>query len=347
MDNAPLRVGVIGCGFFAQNQLAAWAAMDGVTLAAVCDLDAEKAAAAATKFGAVAHLDAAEMLAKEKLDFVDIVTTMGSHRALVELAVTHRLPVIVQKPLAPSWRDCVAIVEACRSARVPLMVHENTRFLTPIRKAREIIDRGELGPLTWARVAFRTGHDIYAKQPYLADEENFALLDLGVHMLDVARYLIGDVSRVYCQIESVKPGIRGEDMATTMLRHHSGATSVVECSYASQIQPDPFPQLALQVEGRRGSLRIDLGYRMSVFSDGAVREIDVSPNLLPWSTPPWHGTQESVARIQCHWVDALRERMETETSGADSLKTYGLVFGAYRSARSGQAVAPLDPTIDG
>ena len=85
---------------------------------------------------------------------------------------------------------------------------------------------------------------------------------------------------------------------------------------------------------------------MSVFSDGAAREVDVSPNLLPWSTPPWHGTQESVARIQRHWVDALREGVETETSGADSLKTYGLVFGAYRSARSGQAVAPLDPSFD-
>ena len=343
MASASLRVGVIGCGFFAENHLAAWAAMKDVTLAAVCDLDVTKARASATKFGAGApYQRAAEMLAKEKLDFVDIVTTMGSHLALVSLAAEHRLPVIVQKPLAPNWQDCVAIVENCRAARIPMMVRENTRFLTPIRKAREVIDQGTLGSLTWARISFRTGHDIYAKQPYLAQDENFVLLDLGVHMLDVARYLLGEVSFLYCQSESITPGIRGEDIATTMLRHQSGATSVVECSYASKIHPDPFPQLTLQVEGKRGSLRIDHGYRMTVFSNGTVEEVDVSPKLYPWSTPPWHGTQESVVRTQRHWVRALREGIEPETSGGDSLKTYGLVFGAYQSARSGRSVTPLN-----
>jgi predicted dehydrogenase len=216
MTNASLRVGVIGCGFFAQNHLAAWASMEDVTLAAACDLDESKALAAVEKFGAgAAYQSAEEMLRREKLDFVDIATTMGSHTALVELAVKSRLPLIVQKPLAPSWETCVAIVDTCRASGVAMMVHENTRFLTPVRAARGVIDSGALGSLTWARISFRTGHDIYAKQPYLATEENFIILDLGVHMLDVARYLIGDASLLYCQSQSVKPGIRGEDMATT------------------------------------------------------------------------------------------------------------------------------------
>ena len=281
------------------------------------------------------------MLAEEKLDFVDIVTTMRSHEALVAQAVARRLPLIVQKPLAPTWDGCVAIVESCRAAGVPMMVHENTRFLTSIRKAHEVIVSGALGSLTWARVSFRTGHDIYAKQPYLADEQNFALLDLGVHMLDVARFLLGEVSLLFSQTQSIKPGIRGEDMATTMLRHAGGATSIVECSYASPIHPDPFPELTLQVEGTRGSLRIDPGYRMTVRSDRDVRLVDVSPGLLPWSTPPWHGTQEAVRKTQEHWVRMLREGTEPETSGDDSLKTYALVFGAYELARSGRAVTPL------
>ena len=85
MTNASLRVGVIGCGFFAQNHLAAWASMEDVTLAAACDLDESKALAAVEKFGAgAAYQSAEEMLRREKLDFVDIATTMGSHAALVE-----------------------------------------------------------------------------------------------------------------------------------------------------------------------------------------------------------------------------------------------------------------------
>ncbi len=341
-DGKVLRVGVIGCGFFAENHLAAWASMDGVTLAAVCDLDADKVRGAATRHGAgAAYTDAAEMLRAEKLDLVDIATTMPSHAGLVGLVAGHGLPLIVQKPLAPSFEDCIGIVDTCRKAGVPMMVHENTRFLTPIRRAKAVIDSGAIGNPTWARVSFRTGHDIYGKQPYLAREEKFVLLDLGVHMLDTARFLLGDATRLYSQVESIKPGIAGEDMATTMLRHASGATSVVECSYASPIHPDPFPELMLQVEGTAGSLAIGKGYRMTVFSNGVAGEEDVSPALLPWSTPPWHGTQESVLRVQQHFVDCLRTGAEPETSGPDSLKTYGLVFGAYRSARTGEAVAPL------
>jgi predicted dehydrogenase len=343
VEQAPFKAAVIGCGFFAQNHLAAWASMPDVSLVAVCDLDEGKAADAARRYGVPkAYTSAAEMLANEALDFVDIATTMASHQALVELAAARRLPLIVQKPLAPDWTTCVAIVDACRMAGVPLMVHENTRFLAPHRAARAVIDSGAIGAPVWARIAFRTGHDIYAKQPYLAAETHFVLLDLGVHMLDVARYLLGEVTSLYCQSHSVKPGIRGEDMATVMLRHATGATSVVECSYASPQHPDPFPQTIVQVEGPRGSLKIDPGYRMTVVSDGAVRETDVSPPLHPWSTPPWHGTQDSVFNIQRHWVESLRHRTVPETSGADSLKTYGLVFGAYESAASGAAIAPLN-----
>lgn len=341
-DDKVLRVGVIGCGFFAENHLAAWAHTEGVTLAAVCDLDADKARGAAARHGAgAAYADAAEMLRTEKLDLVDIATTMPSHAGLVGLVTGHGLPLIVQKPLAPSLEDCISIVETCRKAGVPMMVHENTRFLTPIRKAKAVIASGAIGLPTWARVSFRTGHDIYGKQPYLAREEKFVILDLGVHMLDVSRFLLGDASRLYTQVERIKPGIAGEDMATTMLRHEGGATSVVECSYASPIHPDPFPELTLQVEGTAGSLGISRGYRMTVFSGGVAEEHDVSPALLPWSTPPWHGTQESVLRVQQHFVDCLRTGAEPETSGSDSLRTYGLVFGAYRSARTGEAVAPL------
>ena len=340
--SSPLRVGVIGCGFFAENHLSAWSSIEDVVLAAVCDLDVEKARSAAERHSASAtYADAAEMLDREKLDFVDIATTMESHAELVGMAAARNLPTIVQKPLAPTWKDCVAIVERCKAARIPFMVHENTRFLTPVRRAREVIESGAIGRPTWARVSFRTGHNIYGKQPYLAQVDHFVILDLGVHMLDVARFLMGEATRLYCQTQSVKPGIAGEDMATIVLQHASGATSVVECSYASPIHPDPFPQLSLQIEGTAGSLRVSPGYRLSVLSNGEASESDVAPATLPWSTPPWHGAQESVLRVEQHWVKSLREKCEPETSGADSLKTYGLVFAAYESARLKQAVPPL------
>lgn len=105
MGVAPLHVGLIGCGFFAENHLATWSSMDDVVLAAVCDIDLKKARSAAERHKAGAYYGAAaEMLARERLDFVDIATTMESHASLVGLAASRKLPTIVQKPLAPTFR---------------------------------------------------------------------------------------------------------------------------------------------------------------------------------------------------------------------------------------------------
>jgi predicted dehydrogenase len=223
-----LRGGLIGCGFFAQNHLHSWAALkgtngEGVELAAVCDRDGAKARAAAERFGVPkSYTDAAEMFAAESLDFVDIVTTMPSHRPLVELAARHHVPCIVQKPFAPTWDDCVAMVETCRASGMPLMVHENFRFQTPLLAVRRVVESGALGQLTWGRVSFRTAYDVYANLPYLAEEEHLVILDLG------------EVESLYCQSQSIRPGLRGEDAhnlrtyALVMAAYESARTGQAE-----------------------------------------------------------------------------------------------------------------------
>jgi predicted dehydrogenase len=342
MTDTMLRGAVIGCGFFAQNHLHAWREIPGVRLVAVCDQDAAKARAAAKKFAVPAqYTDAAAMFAGEQLDFVDIVTTMPTHRALVELAARHRVPAVVQKPFAPTWDDCVAMVATCKAAGVPLMVHENFRFQAPLMAVRAVIESGAIGAPYFGRVSFRTGYDVIAGQPYLAKEEYFILLDLGVHVLDMARVYFGEAETIYCQTQRIRPDVRAEDMATMLLRHRSGATCIVDCSYSSWVLPDPFPQTLVHIEGTRGAVRLLEGYRMLVTSDGETTDTNVASSLLPWTAQPWHTAQESVLNTQRHWIDCLRAGVAPQTSGADNLRTYALVMAAYRSAAERRAVAPL------
>jgi predicted dehydrogenase len=263
---------------------------------------------------------------------------MPSHKPLVLLAASHEVPAIVQKPFAPTWQECLDMVEACRNAGVPLMVHENFRFQSPLLEVRRILQAGTLGELTWGRINWRTGYDIYAGQPYLAAEERFILLNIGVHVLDLARVLLGEAERVYCETQSVRSGIAGEDMATIMLRHVNGAVSIVDCSYATKRDPDPFPEALLEIEGRRGSLILSPGLELRVTSDGATTVRSLRTPLLPWTSEPWHVSQESVLNTQRHWVECLGAGRESETSGRDNLKTYALVEAAYESARSHRAV---------
>ncbi len=339
---ARLHMGVIGCGFYAQNHLNAWRDLGAeVELAAVCDVDPAKANAAAAKFGvAKTYSDARQMLETEKLDFVDIVTTMPTHHQLVLLAASLKTPAIVQKPFAPTWAECIEMVEACEKAGLPLMVHENFRWQAPMIEAKRLLSAGAIGEVTWGRVNWRTAYDIYAGQPYLAKETRFILLDIGVHSLDLARLLMGEAERVYCETQNLKPGIAGEDAATCTLRHRSGAVSVVDFSYAARRDPDPFPESLLEIEGRRGSLIVTPGLDLTLHADGKTTKRSVRTPLRPWTSEPWHVSQESVLNIQRHWVECFKAGREPDTSGRDNLKTYALVEAAYESAASHQAVRP-------
>jgi predicted dehydrogenase len=342
MAMGAIRIGVIGCGFYAQNHLHAWKelASHGAVLAAVCDVDAGKAEAAGRAFGVPFYLDAATMLASERLDAVDIVTRHDTHRALCESAIARGVATIVQKPFAPTWEDCVAIVDAAEKAGVWLAVHENFRFQTPMRHVRRVIDSGAIGTPTWARVTFRTGFDVYRTQPYFYDEERLAIADVGIHVLDLARFFLGEVDRMSCETQRRNPKVRAEDTATMLLRHHGGAVSVVECTYEARRDPDPFPETLVEIEGDNGSIIVRPGSRMRVTSHGSTTEEDIGSPLRPWTSAPWHVAQEG-AFVACgHFLGCLQRGVPAETSGQDNLKTYALVEAAYRAAREHGAIVP-------
>ena len=338
---ADLRGGLIGCGFFAINQLHGWADAEGAAIVAICDRDPARLKIVGDQFGIERrYADAKAMLEAEELDFVDIATTVESHRALVELTTGYRLPTICQKPFAPTLADGKAMVSAAREAGVPLMVHENFRWQSPIRAVKAILDSGEIGTPFFGRVSFRSGYDVYAGQPYLAKVKRFIVDDLGVHVLDVARYLFGEVASLNARTTRVNPDIAGEDTATILLDHENGVTSVVDCSYSSKRPVEQFPETVLEIDGSEGSVRLEQGYRLVVRGKSGNVDKDISPPVLPWASKPWHNVQESVAAIQQHWVDCLKEGAMPATSGDDNLKTFALVEATYAAAASRQPVMP-------
>lgn len=336
-------IGLIGCGFFARNHLNAWRdlARDGAVLTAVCDIDPARAKAAAAEFGAARwYSDATEMFAREALGLVDIATRMDTHRTLVELAVRHGVPTVVQKPFAPGWDDCVAMVEGASRAGVFLAVHENFRFQAPMLRVREVLASGVIGSPSWARITFRTGYDVYRTQPYFYGEERFSILDIGIHVLDLSRVFLGEVTRVSCETQRRNPRVRGEDTATMMLRHESGAVSIVEHSYESRKLPDVFPETLLEIEGDRGAIVVKPGLQMEVTSSGQMTTSAIGTPLLPWTSQPWHVAQESVLTTCAHMLAAVRSGRDADTSGAENLRSFALVEAAYEAAASGRAVVP-------
>lgn len=329
-----LKGAVVGCGFFADNHLNAWGAVEGAEIVAVCDRDEARLKRAVEKFGiARTYTDIDEMLAKEALDFVDVATGPGSHEALVAKVAAAGKPVICQKPIAQTMEGAKEMVAACDKAGVPFMIHENFRWQHPLMAVKEAMDAGRIGKPYFGRISFRTDHDIYTGQPYLATEERFIVADLGIHVLDMARYYFGEVESLAASTTRVNPKIRGEDVATVLMHHTGGVTSVVDCTYSSPRPEDHFPETLVEIDGSEGSIKLDGNYVLTVFTRGGEAEVtNVDAKMLPWAERPWHVVQDSVLAIQQDFVRCLEEGRTPATSGHDNLKTYALVDAVYRSA---------------
>lgn len=336
----PLRFALLGTGFWARFQLAAWSELPGARCVALYNRTRAKADSLAAQFGIpTVYDDVHALLDSERLDFVDIVTDVETHPVFVAMAAARGLPVICQKPMAPSLAQAEAMVVTCDAAGVPLAIHENWRWQTPIRQVKAVLERGEIGPVFRARVRMVSGFPVFANQPFLRDLPQFVLTDMGSHLFDVARFLFGEASSIYCQTCTVHTDIAGEDVATAMLAM-GGATVLCEMGYAENFyEHDTFPETTLLIEGARGSIELALHHWVRVTTADGTHAKRYPPPRYPWADPAYDVVHSSIVGCHADILRALRTGTHAETSGADNLKTVRLVFAAYQSAASGRAIA--------
>ncbi|MEM8665369.1 MAG: Gfo/Idh/MocA family oxidoreductase, partial [Pseudomonadota bacterium] len=206
MASAPLKVVTIGAGFFAQFHHAAWEADPRVHLAATCDMDRDKAEAFAAEYGAErAYTDAADMLAAEKPDLVDIITPPATHEALIALTSAAGVPTICQKAFCRSLSEAHEAVALAEHAGIPLVIHENFRFSSWFRETRRQIETDALGELYQATFRLRPGDGqgpraYLDRQPYFQQMPRFLVHETAIHFVDTFRYLFGEPETVYADL---------------------------------------------------------------------------------------------------------------------------------------------------
>ncbi len=331
-----LRFAVIGTGFWARYQLAAWRELAGARCVALYNRTRAKAEKLAGEFGVpMVYDNAEELLRREQPDFVDIITDVNTHRGFVELAAAHQIPVICQKPLAPTLTDARAMVATCQQAGVPLFVHENWRWQTPLRELKTVLDTGRIGRVFRARVTYANSFPVFDNQPFLKELEQFILTDIGTHVLDTTRMLFGEATTLCCRTARVHSDIRGEDVATVMLGMTSGATVTCEMSYASRVEHDRFPETFVFTEGERGSVELGPDYWIRITTADGTQARRCPPPFYAWTDPRYTLAQSAGVACNANLLGALRGDHPAETTGVDNLKTLQLVFSAYESAASG------------
>lgn len=335
-----LRFAMIGAGFWSRFQMAGWLEAGGAECVAVYNRTRAKAEALAQEFHIPAvYDDPAAMLRETRPDFADIVTGVETHAEYTCLAASLGIPVVCQKPLATTYAEAEGMLAACRAAGVALYVNENWRWQTPIRELARRTHAAGIGSIFRARIRMVSGFRVFENQPFLRDLEQFVLTDIGSHVLDTARYLFGEPLSLYCQSSQVHTDIRGEDVATVMLRMQSGATVTVEMGYAENyLEQDRFPETAILIEAAHGSAELALDHWIRITNSEGTHIQRCPPPRYAWADSRYDVVHSSIVPCQANLLAAMRGECVAETSGEDNLKTVRLVFGSYESAASGQVI---------
>ncbi|MEM8663484.1 MAG: Gfo/Idh/MocA family oxidoreductase [Pseudomonadota bacterium] len=340
---AAIKVVTIGAGYFAQFHHQAWAADPRAHLAAVCDRDAQRAAAFAAQYGAPkSYTDPGAMIAAERPDLVDIITPPPTHKALIALTASAGVATICQKAFCRSLEEAQAATQCAADASIPLVVHENFRFSPWYREAKRLIDDGALGTLYQAAFRLRPGDgqgpDAYLdRQPYFQTMERFLVHETAIHFIDTFRFLLGEPNAVYADLVRLNPAIKGED-AGTILFDFGDARALFDGNRLSDhvAQNRRLTMGELIVEGSDGTLRLTGDGALFLRAFGQNEE-----RAHPYRMGAGFAGG-AVAALQAHVLSHLIDGTPLENTADAYLTNLKIEEAVYRSAKTGQKLRLSD-----
>ncbi|OFY76571.1 MAG: oxidoreductase, partial [Bacteroidetes bacterium RBG_19FT_COMBO_42_7] len=321
-------------------QIGAWTEVEGAELVAVYNRTRSKAEKIAGYFKVPGvYENAEELFKKEKPDFVDIITDVDTHALFVDMALKNGMKkIICQKPMAPDFVTAKKMVKMCSEAGARLYIHENYRWQAPVRRFKQIVDSGIIGKPSKARVSFLSGFPVFENQPFLKELDHFILTDMGSHVLDVIRYLFGECEELWCQTRAVNRGIKGEDMATVMLKMKNGMPVYSELSYASIVEHDSFSTLYILVEGENGSVYLGPKFEIRTTTRKGTESEIVKFPFYSWADPDYIVNHESGIHVNRNILEDMLGKARAENTAEDNLETVRLIWACYESAAKGKII---------
>jgi predicted dehydrogenase len=341
-----LKVGVVGTGgIYKWAHLPGWLSHKEVEIVAFCDSLRASAEAAAKDFpDAKVYDDYRELLADPSIDVVGISTPNLYHSEIAIAALLKGKHVFCEKPDAVNPVEAQKMADAAKASGKLLMTMRNNRFSEEAQFAKRIIEQGELGELYTGRCGWIRRRGIPGRGGWFTTKElsgGGPLIDLGVHMIDLAIWLSGNpkpvaVSGATYRKFADQPDASGripegtfdvEDLAAGFIRFDNGATLQIEFSWASNIAEE---QKFLEWRGTKGGLNLT-NDKLTLFTESAGALIDQKPTF-PGSAIPQH-----TANIR-HFVECVLGRetpIFVPEQGVDMIKILSAI---YESAEHGREI---------
>ncbi len=332
-----LRVAIVGCGLIGGKRARA---LEGARLEAAADLDLVRAERlAAGHPGCAASDDWPATVARPDVDVVVVATTNEALAPVTRAALQAGKHVLVEKPAARSADELRPLLPLARERGRLVKVGFNHRFHPALRKAREIVDAGLLGPLMFARGRYGHGGRLGYEREWRADPQRAGggeLLDQGVHLVDLARWFLGDFTDVQGQVGSFFWDMAVEDNGFLLLRTAEERVAFLHASCSEWKN-----LFCLELYGRDGKLQVDgLGGSYGV-------ERLTHYRMLPQMGPPettaweWPGEDSSWRFEWRHFRECLQTGAQPSGGLEDALAALEVVGRAY--ALPGRRTRPVPP----
>jgi predicted dehydrogenase len=332
----PMRIGMIGVGGIAQMHRDGFVAA-GADVIAIADLHAPTLTSRGAAWSvARTYADYREMLAAGDLDAVTICAPTAVHHPATLAAAAAGVHVLCEKPIALDLAQADEMIEACRQAGVVLMVNHQMRSHGAATLARRMLASGELGTISHVRM--RQAHDwagARAVGPSFSTRAvagGGTLLDNGCHLMDLARFIGGDVREVFARVAHRKFEVEVEDTAHVSLAFESGAIGTVEVAWTSTGWDEGWwiygTEGALEYSNRTGEPLLRHVHRTSPGTTWGIT--DVSEHRFAGISPH--------ARHIRAFVEAVRGEREVICTGEDGREAVRLILASYESAERGLPV---------
>jgi UDP-N-acetyl-2-amino-2-deoxyglucuronate dehydrogenase len=335
---APLRVGILGGGGISDTHARAVRSCDGLEVVAFCGENAARTEGLAKQHEAVAYSRLDEFLAHRPMQAVVIGSPSGLHAQQGIAAVERGLHVLVEKPIDIRTDRAAALVEAAARAGVTLGVIFQDRTKPAFVRLREAIRQGALGQMlvASASVKWYRPPEYYAASRWrgtLALDGGAALINQGIHTVDLLRWLLGPVARVKAQVATRMHAIEGEDVALALLEFASGVVATLEvttCAFPG------YPR-RLELTGTAGTVLVS-GDEVVAADLRSPRPDLVSGNARPVAA---NAASPLVSDVSAHaaviqdFAEAVRSGRAPLCDGRDGAASLAVVEAIYAAGRVG------------
>lgn len=337
-----LKFALVGCGRIAKrhSELLGHNQIEGAQLVSVCDIDQEKAKAIADTFNISFYTDMDEMMQKEAIDVVCVLTESGYHAKHVINLAKYGKHIVVEKPMALTLDDADAMIRACDMNRCKLFVVKQNRFNVPVMKLKEAVDEGRFGKLVLGtiRVRWSRNQDYYDQAWWRGrwDMDGGVLTNQASHHVDLLEHMMGDVESVFAKSTTALVDIEAEDTGVVVLKFRNGALGIIEATTA--VRPKDL-EGSISILGETGTVEIG-GFAVNKmlhwnFTESQKEDADV---MEKFSVNPPNVYGFGHQAYYEHVVDSIQNNTKQLVAGLEGRKSLELISAIYESIETGKEV---------